>query len=615
MSPAAFVWANLRRRPLHNLLALAGVTTAFTLYGMALGSTEGFRRAALLHHANIGSQFLYGAMAVSAAGMLLILFRTAVAMAQTVRLRLYELGILKALGFSTRRIVALMVAEAAASCLAGAALGLVAAKLLSLLLVMLLPPPGLPPLAYTPGIVGTGLVLAGLIALLSAAIPASRIARLDAATALTGRGPAPPRGGMGAGETNFPAKQIPTAVHEPDPVTSADLRLLRQITVVTRISMLTLRQRLRGALTIAVSVGCVVFVLLSIVSIGEGIRVGLLDSGDPGRVVLHHAASWINHSSLPDDIARIVANAPGVARTANGTPLAETENFGTIGTFGQTGGLTKRNNGEPGNTKIVGAGPLWPVMTQAFRLLAGRLPKPGTRELMAGNLAQRKFSALDSGVIQYLNQPWRIVGTFTTGSWWDGYLVGDAAGLKHYAGDMGDSIVLARLTSPQAFGAFARALAGRLPVDIIVDREPDYYAGIWRIVPDNGYIIAFILAGLIGIGTMAAIAQVMNGAMEERRREIAALRALGFDVRAIAASVVLEGSLLAISGALAGAMAAWLWMDGFLYNGAGTVFRVTVNLHLLLVSLAWAIVIALCGTIPLAVRLTRQSAMHTLGQL
>jgi hypothetical protein len=73
---------------------------AFTLYGLALGSAEGFRRAALLHHVNIGSQFLYGAVAVSAAAMLLILFLAGVAMAQTVRLRHYELGVLKALGFS-----------------------------------------------------------------------------------------------------------------------------------------------------------------------------------------------------------------------------------------------------------------------------------------------------------------------------------------------------------------------------------------------------------------------------------------------------------------------------------------------------------------------------------
>jgi putative ABC transport system permease protein len=563
-------------------------------------------------------------MAVSAAGMLLILILAGVAMAQTVRLRLYELGILKALGFSTRRIVVLMVAEAAVPCLAGAALGLVAAKSLSLLLVLLLPPPGLPPLAYTPGMVGTGAILAVLVALFSTVIPAARIARLDAATALTGRGPVSARDSMAARETDFPEKQVPAAVHEPDAVTSADLRLLRQVVVVTRIGLLTLRQRLRGALTIIASVGFVMLALLPLSSVGEGIRVALLASGDPDRVVVHKGTSWFNPANLPDGTASIVATAPGVARAADGTPLVEGESFGRVIE------LTKRNNGEAGYTTIVGAGPLWPGMTPAFRLLAGRLPRPGTRELIAGNLARRKFSGLDSGVLAkvvlgvangaqedkvYLDGPWRIVGTFTTGSWWDGYLVADAAAFKRYAQNPADSIVLARLTSPQAFGGFARALAGRLPANIIVDRESDYYASIWRTMSVTGWVVAYTLAGLIGMGTMAAIAQIMNGALEERRREIAALRALGFDVRAIAASVVLEGLLLAIPGALAGAAVVWLWMDGFLYDAAMTVFRASVDLHLLMVSLAWAFVIALCGTVPLAFRMTRQTEIHTLQNL
>jgi len=160
-------------------------------------------------------------------------------------------------------------------------------EIIVLPLIMLLPPPGLPSLVYTPVIIGTGLVLAGLIALFSTAIPAARIARLDAATALTDRGPVPVRDNVDEREINFPAEQVSTAVPAPDAVTSADLRLLRQIIVVTRIGLLTLRQRRRGALTITVSVGCVMLALLPLSAAGEGIRVALLVSGDPYRVVVH----------------------------------------------------------------------------------------------------------------------------------------------------------------------------------------------------------------------------------------------------------------------------------------------------------------------------------------
>jgi hypothetical protein len=78
---------------------------------------------------------------------------------------------------------------------------------------------------------------------------------------------------------------------------------------------------------------------------------------------------------------------------------------------------------------------------------------------------------------------------------------------------------------------------------------------------------------------------------------------------------VLEGVLLALSGALAGVAAVWLWRDGYLWDAAMTVFRDTVDLHLLLVALTWALVIALCGTVPLAARMIRRTEMHTLQNL
>ncbi len=92
MTPAIFVWADLRRRPLHSLLGLASVTLAFALYGLAMGVAEGFRRAATMRHIAIDRQFLLGAMAVSVIGMALILFLTANAMAHTVRCAYTNLG-------------------------------------------------------------------------------------------------------------------------------------------------------------------------------------------------------------------------------------------------------------------------------------------------------------------------------------------------------------------------------------------------------------------------------------------------------------------------------------------------------------------------------------------
>ena len=58
--------------------------------------------------------------------------------------------------------------------------------------------------------------------------------------------------------------------------------------------------------------------------------------------------------------------------------------------------------------------------------------------------------------------------------------------------------------------------------------------------------------------------------------------------------------------------AVWVWLDGFLYNGAGNVFAVIVDLHLLLVGTGWAVTVALAGALPTAVRAARQSVIEAL---
>jgi putative ABC transport system permease protein len=614
MSHAALVWANLRRRPVHALMSVACVAVAFALYGLALGVAESFRREALARQATVEPQLLVGAIAVSAVGMALILLLSANAMAHAVRLRLHELGVLKALGFSNRRIIALVVAEAAVPCLTGAVLGLLAAQGLFAMLASMLPAlAALPPPVYAPEMLAAAFVLAGLMALLSAALPALRIARMDAAEALAG---GTVRAAPAAEPRETQMRQVAggntALMSEAGPMlVTTHLHLLRQIAVVTRIGLTTLPRRSKGALLIVAGVGAVVFVLLSFLSMAEGIRAGMLGSGDPTRVVLRAAdAARLHVSTLPDGLAGIVATAPGIARAADGSALVDAETFSIVGR------LTKRNDGEAtGHTTLVGIGAHFTQMTPSFRLLSGRLPRAGVRELLAGTLAQRKFSSLDAGSVTYSGTEWRIVGTFTTGDWWDGYLVGHAAELKDFAAQATDSVIRAKLTSPEGFDAFRAAMVRELPATVAVERESDYYAGFWRSIPKTALYIAFALSGLIAAGTIAGVTQVMHSSLEERSREIATLRLLGFDGSAVAASVVLEAVGVATFGALAGAAIVWLWLDGFLYNGAWNVFVVTVNWHLLQVALGWALAIALISTLPVAVRTMRQSALGSLRDL
>ena len=123
---------------------------------------------------------------VSAAGLFMILFLIANAIAQSVRERVAEFAVLKTLGFSDAGVMTLVFVEAAIPCLLGALTGFaiamaLASKIagLSALQKMNVAPPTL-----SLGVLAIAFAFAALVAFASAALPAWRIRRLDIATAL-----------------------------------------------------------------------------------------------------------------------------------------------------------------------------------------------------------------------------------------------------------------------------------------------------------------------------------------------------------------------------------------------------------------------------------------------
>jgi putative ABC transport system permease protein len=135
-----------------------------------------------------GIDFPFVMESVAAAGLFMILFLTGNSIAQSVRERVPEFAVLKTIGFSDSGVMMLVFAEAAVPCLAGAALGMVLATWVASIFPRLLPAGvGFPPPYMAPGVYAIALAFAVAVALVSAVLPAARIARLDVATALSGR--------------------------------------------------------------------------------------------------------------------------------------------------------------------------------------------------------------------------------------------------------------------------------------------------------------------------------------------------------------------------------------------------------------------------------------------
>jgi putative ABC transport system permease protein len=123
--------------------------------------------------------------AFSAASLFMILFLTANVMAQSVRERVPEFAVMKAVGFSDRSVTALVLLETIVLCLLGAGLGLMLAKAIPTLANAILP--NAPDPVITPSVIGFTIGSAILVAVMSAVPAVWRLKRLVIADALAGR--------------------------------------------------------------------------------------------------------------------------------------------------------------------------------------------------------------------------------------------------------------------------------------------------------------------------------------------------------------------------------------------------------------------------------------------
>ena len=100
------------------------------------------------------------------------------------------------------------------------------------------------------------------------------------------------------------------------------MRLLPQIVVVTRLSLMTLPQRKGSSLVIVACMACVVGVLLSVLSVTVGLLRTYESAGSPQRAIVfsRDALSFGGRadqgSDIPPDALATLVGAPAVARDA-----------------------------------------------------------------------------------------------------------------------------------------------------------------------------------------------------------------------------------------------------------------------------------------------------------
>ncbi len=172
--------AAIRRRPFGFVLLFLSALFAYVLLGFA---AEGGNSLPLSE----GSSMKQIVLGIALGGLVLILVLAWNAISHSVRARRKELSVLRALGFPPFVILALVWAEAAIPCIAGAGLGLVLADFLVRIVLDLLPRGHLLPSPRLPGLVLIGALASALaVSLAGTVLPVRGILRLNLAHALAG---------------------------------------------------------------------------------------------------------------------------------------------------------------------------------------------------------------------------------------------------------------------------------------------------------------------------------------------------------------------------------------------------------------------------------------------
>lgn len=395
------------------------------------------------------------------------------------------------------------------------------------------------------------------------------------------------------------------------------LNWFSQVGSVTKFGLMSLPRRRGSVAATLIGVGGVVAVLVSVLSIAVGFRRAMAVSATPeGVLVLRSGADTEMVSGFSREQTRLIADAPGVARSAQG-PLASAELFVIIN-------LPKRSTGTDANVPLRGVGPGAVRVRDHFKIVAGRMFAWGKDEVIVGEGAAREMRGLEVGSsIKVGHYNWPVVGIFSCNGgvaeseiWSDAKVLQDA----YHRGDSFQS-VYARLTSADAFEKFKDALTSNPQLSVKVVRQSDYYAEQSEVLSRLIMTLGVIITALMAVGAIFGALNTMYSAVAARTREIATLRALGFGTGAVIVSVLLESVLLALVGGLVGGGLAYLVFNNFhaatmnWQSFSQVTFAFAVTPTLLIRGIVLATVIGIFGGLLPAIRAARLPIAAALREL
>jgi putative ABC transport system permease protein len=332
-----------------------------------------------------------------------------------------------------------------------------------------------------------------------------------------------------------------------------------QIGAVTGMNLRNIPQRWSSSMVAVLGIGGVTLVLVALLSIAAGFKVALEGSGSEDVGIIMRAGSTNELSGgFGVDTVTVVSDAPGIKHDAQNKPILSPELYVLV---------DGRMRGKDASTNLPlrGVSQMAPQVRKSFKLVQGTMFHPGTNEIIVGDGVVKQYEGLEVGkTVRWGNANWNVVGRFTDGG---GIAESEAWGdtpIVQQAWRRGNSFqsIRVKLNSPESLKTLKDALSKDPRVRVGVQSERTFYADQQKLMSTIINTVGWALAIMMGIAALFAALNTLYNAVATRVREIATLRAMGFNGWAVMISVLVEAMILGSVGGLIGGLLAYLTFNG-----------------------------------------------------
>lgn len=314
-----------------------------------------------------------------------------------------------------------------------------------------------------------------------------------------------------------------------------------------------LTRRLVTVLTTS-GMALVVFVFATILMLAEGLQKTLVDTGSHDNVIVIRRASTTEVQSGIDRYqASVVETQPEIAIGQNGRKLVAKEMVVIMN-------LPKKRSEKPSHVTVRGINEQSLLLRPQVKLVEGRMPKPGSSEIIAGDSIAKRFIGCGIGeTLHFAMRDWTVVGIFQAeNTGFNSEIWGDVDQLMQAFRRPVYSSVTFKLRDYSDFKTLSERIESDPRLTLEAKREIQYYADQSEMMTKFLRILGMSLTIIFSMGAMIGATITMYAAVANRTGEIGTLRALGFRRRNILFAFIAESMLMSIAGGFTGLLCASL---------------------------------------------------------